>query len=239
VSHRDRASLDLFHPHLPVNNTMQSLHLLLPRLARVLTMLALMVPAACSVLPQAPRALTYDFGPAAQSDSAAQPNTLAPLVLTDVQASVALDSNAVLYRLAYADVQQLHPYTMARWTMAPAQLLRQRVREALSQSRTVLQPGDAGTARMPVLHLDLEEFSQVFVSASQSHALLRVRATLTQPIVPGLAPVAAPHQANFVLQVTASTPDAAGGVHALAQASDALVVQLLEWLRHADSARGP
>ena len=40
-------------------------------------------------------------------------------------------SNAVLYRLAYADGQQLRPYSQARWSQPPAQLLQQRLREQL------------------------------------------------------------------------------------------------------------
>ena len=51
----------------------------------------------------------------------------------------------MLYRLLYADAQQLQPYALARWSMPPADLLRQRLADTLGQRRTLLGP-DAGTA---------------------------------------------------------------------------------------------
>ena len=95
---------------------------------------------ACSSLQPPPRAVVFDFGPGATT--AVPSNRMAnlpPLVLAEVQAHAALDSTAVLYRLGYSDVQQLRPYAQARWSMAPAQLVRQRLREQLGQRRAVLQ----------------------------------------------------------------------------------------------------
>jgi cholesterol transport system auxiliary component len=67
---------------------------------------------------------------------------LPPIALADIDAGGALDSSAMLYRLGYADANQLRPYAQARWTAAPAQLVRQRVREQLSQRRVVLNTGE-------------------------------------------------------------------------------------------------
>ena len=53
-----------------------------------------------------------------------------------------------------------------RWSMPPAQLLRQRLREQLSPM---------------TLRVELEEFSQLFEAPDQSVGLLRLRATLVQP----------------------------------------------------------
>ena len=47
---------------------------------------------------------------------------------------------------AYADAQQLQPYAQARWSMPPAQLLRQRLRQALAQQSTVMREGEVATA---------------------------------------------------------------------------------------------
>ena len=120
--------------------------------------LAVFALAGCSALPDKPaRATVYDFGPGAVALRSASrqpplPNalpsasppvfTLAPLALDEVQASAALDSTAVLYRLAYADAQALRPYAQARWSMTPAQLLRQRLREHLGLRRAVLNAGE-------------------------------------------------------------------------------------------------
>ena len=60
----------------------------------------------------------------------------APLAITDVAtAGGALENMAVLYRLGYTDAQELRPYSKARWSMPPAQLLRQRLRERLGHRR--------------------------------------------------------------------------------------------------------
>lgn len=64
----------------------------------------------------------------------------------------ALDTLPIIYRLGYSDAQQLRPYAQARWSMPPAQLLRQRVRETLGQRRAVLNLADGvlappGTSR--------------------------------------------------------------------------------------------
>ena len=134
--------------------------------------LAAFVLSGCSALPDKPtRATVYDFGPGAVAlqptniqpsnmqpaniqpsnrqppvPNLPSPFALAPLALDEVQASAALDSTAVLYRLAYADAQALRPYAQARWSMTPAQLLRQRLREHLSLRRAVLNVGEGSAS---------------------------------------------------------------------------------------------
>jgi len=166
-------------------------------------------------------------------------NRLAPLILDQVQASSALDSNALLYRLAYVDAQQLRPYAHARWSMSPPQLVRQRLREQLGQARALLEPGavfspakgaapDAATGvTPPTLRLELEEFSQLFESPNRSVGLLRLRATLTQASPTGDALLA---QRSIVVQRPAPSADAAGGVQALRLATDAAAQELAQWL---------
>ncbi|RFO94840.1 hypothetical protein DIC66_21465 [Rhodoferax lacus] len=207
---------------------------LLPRLVAVLAMAVLTGLAGCST--PAARVTVYDFGPG--STAPAMANRMAPLptvLLAEVEAAAALDSSAVLYRLAYADAQQPRPYAQARWSMPPAQLLRQRLRETLGQRRSVLAPMDAVAPGTLTLRLELEEFSQLFNTAQSSAGLVRVRATLGRSGTPP-KPVA---QTSFVVQHPASTADAAGGVRALAQASDALIVQLDAWLQQAAAAEAP
>jgi cholesterol transport system auxiliary component len=186
---------------------------------------------ACSTPAQ--RQAVYDFGPGAtQAQPAHRMAPLPPVLLAEVQAASALDGTALLYRLAYADAQQLRPYAQARWSMPPAQLLRQRLREQLGQRRSVLSALDAVPPGTLLLRLELEEFSQLFSTPQASAGLLRVRATLARSGSP--ARVLA--QTSFVQQQPSPSADALGGVKALAQATDALLLQLEPWLEQSAGA---
>lgn len=191
------------------------------------------------------RPMLHDFGPVATvagagpgSAGAALP-PLPPLVLPELDASVALDGSAVLYRLAYADVNQLRPYAQSRWSAPPAQLVRQRLRELLGRHAVVLNPGEAAVlvreaGRAPqVLRLELEEFAQHFDSPRDSAGVLRLRATLSQLANGGERLLA---QRSFDVRRPAPTPDATGGVRGLADAVDAAAGEIAQWLRQAGTA---
>ena len=212
----------------------------------------------CSALPDKPaRAALYDFGlamPSAVAPVASVTATSAiasankpPLAIEDISTpGGALDNMAVLYRLGYADVQQLRPYALARWSMPPAQLLRQRLKERIGQSRPVFNAGEgvaiersgrpvtasAGSttavAGNPLLlRVELEEFSQLFDTPASSTGVVRLRATLVA-ITPGGEKLLG--QRLFAVQQPAPTLDAAGGVRALTAASDAAIEALVLWL---------
>ena len=193
----------------------------------LLTALAL---SGCALTDKPVRAAVYDFGPgpltAQPGPPAASTEPLPPLALGEVETSQALDGLSVLYRLGYADAQQLHPYAHARWSAPPAQLVRQRLRETLSQNRAVLS---AGESTVPlVLRIDLEEFSQRFESPDRSTGLIRLHATLTKITPTGELPVA---QRSVVVQRPAASADALGGVKALAAATDAAAQEIAQWLQ--------
>jgi len=156
----------------------------------------------------------------------------APLIVGEIEASPALDSSAMLYRLSYANPQQLRPYTQARWSMPPAQLLRQRLRARLGEHHALLNAGDsllssAKTTALLNLRLELEEFSQLFDTPEHSTGLLRLRATLTQISPTGQQLIA---QRSFTLQRPAPSPDAPGGVQALTEASEAVALEVGAWV---------
>jgi len=204
------------------------------RLALVLTITGVL--GGCAITDKPVRAAVYDFGPGVRATETPAV-TLPPLTLAEVEANPALDSTAVVYRLAYSDVQQLRPYAQARWSMPPAQLMRQRLRAHLGQQRAVLSPGEgvvlgskAASAEPGVrlLRVELEEFSQVFESAAESSGLLRLRATVVLPTPAGEKLLA---QRLFALQRPAPSADAAGGVRALTAAADAAVQELGHWLQ--------
>jgi cholesterol transport system auxiliary component len=184
---------------------------------------------ACALPDKPIQAVTYDFGPGQVATAPAPSNTKPSVVaLADIETHAALDGNALLYRLAYADAQQLRPYAQARWSMAPAQLLRQRLREHLGQHSVVLNPGEATAQNARLLRIELEEFSQIFDSPGSSSGLVRLRATVVQPGPQGERLLG---QHTVVVQRPAPSPDAAGAVRALTAATDAAVLQLDQWLQ--------
>ena len=192
--------------------------------------LAGVVLGGCAFVDKPVRPAVYDFGPGLTASAPASP--AAPvLLLQEVEAGSALDSTAVLYRLAYADVQQLQPYAQARWSMVPAQLLRQRLRDTLSRGATLLAPGEGalGGAFAPalILYVELEEFSQVFESPERSMGLVRVRATLLRGAAGGDKLLG---QRSFVAQRPAPSADAPGGVRAMTAACAAVVEDMQQWL---------
>lgn len=197
-------------------------------LAAWLTVVSLAL-SGCSLLEKPVRPVLFDFGPGPVA-ATTPASTLPTVALAEVEATGALDGTAVLYRLTFSNANQLLPYAQARWSMPPAQLVRHRLREVLSRSRHVVSPGDGnlgGGAPGLVLRVELEEFSQVFDSASASAGLLRLRATVIRTTTAGDNLLG---QRMFVVQRSATTNDAAGGVRALAEASSLAAQEIDQWL---------
>ena len=181
------------------------------------------------------RPVHYDFGPGAMAPVPTDRRAPLPaLALADVEApGLAEGSTAVLYRLAYTDARQLRPYTQARWSQPPAQLVQQRLLDQLGQRRAVLTlesgaaQARAGGKLPTVLRVDLEEFSHVFTSATESGGLVRLRATLAEPAQTGETLLG---QRVFIVQRPASSADAAGGTRALAEATHQVAQELARWV---------
>jgi len=175
----------------------------------------------------------YDFGPLISPGTAttqASQSKHLTLSLADVQVAPALDSSAMLYRLLYDSPQQLKPYAQARWSMPPAQLLAQRFKATLSaQGHWIVNAAD-GAQDLPLLRMEIDEFAQVFPSASASNARLQLRAVLFQ----GRKALA---QRAFAIEVPASSADAAGGAKAMQSACDQVIADLTQWLQTLPSAR--
>jgi cholesterol transport system auxiliary component len=172
--------------------------------------------AACAA-PAALSDVRYDLGPLAPASS---PSTLPPLKVLDVSAPAPLDNDAFMYRLGSAPLRTAR-YANSHWTTSPARLLTQRLRAGLMSHASVLTGADAVPA--PVLRVDLEQFEQVFDTETRSSGVVAARATLIQD-----GKVIGQH--TFLSRAPASTPDASGGAHALASASDELVAQIATWV---------
>ena len=197
---------------------------------------AVLLGACAAVLEKPTRPLVFDFGPGTLSVAEAATPSLPGVMLAEVEAPGALDGTAILYRLAFANVQQLMPYGAARWSMPPAQLVRQRLQDVLGQKRLVSASSDSATmaaggsspARVSVaLRVELEEFTQYFEAADRSFGLLRLRATASST---GTAGERVLGQRTFVVRRPAPSADAAGGVRALTDATSAAALELESWL---------
>ncbi|KND54702.1 putative lipoprotein [Candidatus Paraburkholderia kirkii] len=120
------------------------------------------------------------------------------------------------------DAQRTGSYSNSHWTIPPAQLLTQRLREALAARGPILSGADPVRA-VPLLEVELTSFEQVFDAPEQSRGLVSVRATLTQQgRVVG--------QRSFTVSAPAPTGDASGGARTLSAASDDVIAQLSAWL---------
>ncbi|QCB45284.1 ABC-type transport auxiliary lipoprotein family protein [Hydrogenophaga sp. PAMC20947] len=211
------------HTPLLVSPAVRSSHGALRATGQVIAALSLTVLAACST-PQAPATKTvYDFGltPSVVGTPPPRATPAAALLLADVQAPMALNATAVQYRLSYDNDQELRPYALARWSMAPAQLVQQRLKLALNARGPVLAEGQGSPSHS--LKIELEEFVQVFEQPQSSLGRVSLRATLLN----GSQLV---DQIRVRSTAVAPTNDAAGGVRALTQATDAAAQQLVTWL---------
>jgi len=165
-----------------------------------------MILSACMAAPvQRPEA-RFDFGPLPAAAA-----TAIGIAGVEVTAPSWLDSDAMQYRLLYADAAQRLNYAESRWVAPPAQLLGQALKNRLVAN---------GHCRLLV---DLNEFVQVFDSPTASHFRLDARATLfaDQEIVASR---------NFSETRPAPTADARGGVAAASTAVRQLGDALASWL---------
>ena len=107
----------------------------------------------------------------------------------------------------------------------PPQLLAQRLREAFSATRPVVEPG-AGLASVE-MRTEIDEFAQIFSSPAASEGVVRLRVTVTAP---GARAQRLLGQRTFTVRQPAPTADAPGGVAALRAASDEAVRQIVAWV---------
>jgi cholesterol transport system auxiliary component len=180
-------------------------------------------------------ATLYDLGPLraepAVSNTTADTTAGSPAALTrppalsvaEVNAPAWLDSPLMFFRLNYANDQQPRAYANSRWTMAPAQLFGQRLKSRLAQAGGIVLPAADGAANVPLLRIEADDFTQTFDSPAHSSARIALRATVFNARTMTA-------QKTFVKQVPAPSADAAGGARALAEASDALIADMIVWL---------
>ncbi len=191
------------------------------RLVRyTITSLVVTLLACACATPKAPLTV-HDLGPL---PSEARATPLPSFALGDVTASAFLDNPNMFYRLAYADAQQPRPYATSRWVMPPAQLFEQRIKARFGQAGNPLISVADGALNVPLLHCELDEFSQTFDSPGSSNVTITARVAV-------FAKRQLVSQRNFTQQRPAQSADASGGARALAIATDALIDDIALWLR--------
>jgi cholesterol transport system auxiliary component len=188
----------------------------------LIAFVAAAVLAACASSDKKPDTL-FDLGPATPRADAHASAPLPALVVTDATGSAALESERMFYRLSYADEMQARAYANSRWSTNPLEMVTQRLKSRLAQSGTkVLEPTDAA-ANVPILRVQVDDFTHAFATASQSTGVVVVRASVFR----GHALV---DQQTFTRASPAPTADASGGARALAASVDAIADDIAGWL---------
>lgn len=170
-----------------------------------------------------PAPTSFDFGPLTGSTLAAAPANYPAIVVSDVTGPALLDTQRMYYRLMYADAQQSRPYAFNQWAANPMQLLTQRMKARMAQAGVkVLNTTDA-SGGLPLLRLEVDDFSQNFDTQTQSSASITLRASLfrSHKLI---------DQRTFTRSMPAASADAPGGARALAANADAITADLLAWL---------
>lgn len=184
------------------------------------TMLAAALLSSCATtLPPPTR---YDFG-SLRPLAADKPAPLPATRVADMGAPAWLDGDLMRFRLAYANEQQMRAYSASRWVMPPAQLFSQRLKSRLAEADGIVLPATDGGNASLLLRLELDDFIQTFDSKAHSWVRVATRASLYS----GRTLL---QQKTFVRDLPAPTPDAAGGARALAEASDAVIGDMMSWL---------
>jgi cholesterol transport system auxiliary component len=203
---------------------------LLPARLLMLVLPALLLLGGCAAGEKRDEQTLYDLGPLPAQSAAPSGKRVPVLAVAEISAPAWMDSSRMVYRLHYDNPLEARTYAQARWTMAPSRLLLQRVKTGLAQSGTaVLSTGD-GAVELPQLRIDVDDFSQIFESGASNHARVMLRASVLQD-----RRLLA--QQSFSANAKAPSADAAGGVRALADASDLVIRDMIVWLNALPLAR--
>ncbi|MCC6070600.1 ABC-type transport auxiliary lipoprotein family protein [Massilia sp. GCM10020059] len=199
------------------------MNLTLRRLVLATALGAAALLAGCSSTTKNSGNSTYDFGPAPAPAAAQAAPPMSVLVVTDVTGVAALDSERMFYRLAYSDPLRARSYANSRWASTPLSMVTQRIKSRLSQSGIKVLATTDAAAGMPILRMEIDDFTHTFDSATQSYGQLVLRASLFH----GHKLI---DQRVFNQKTSAATLDAAGGARALAESTDAAAAGMLAWL---------
>lgn len=149
------------------------------------------------------------------------------ILVPQITAPSWLDTPAIHYRLAYHNAAQSYTYANSRWS-SPRISLTQQIKQKIAADTHHLVIKDSSVAIVEYeLHIEIEEFSQIFSTLSDSYVSIRFRASLVNHAHRLIA------QKIFSTSHAAATADAAGAVDGFTIASNRLMNELVEWLNSA------
>ena len=170
----------------------------------------------------------FDFGPLGAPVAQMPQAPIAAVVVMDVTGSPAFENERMLYRLNYADPLQARTYANSRWSANPLILVTQRIKARLAQSGVKVLSATDTMNNVPILRIEVDDFTHAFASAGQSEGQVVLRASvfrghtlLDQKTISRASP--------------APSADAAGGVRALAASTDAAAADIAAWLAGIDT----
>ena len=184
--------------------------------------------AACGTSKPAASNAQFDFGPLGAPAAQVAQAPLAAIVVMDATGSPALENERMLYRLNYADPLQARTYAHSRWAANPLMLVTQRLKARLAQAGVKVLSATDTTTGVPIMRVEVDDFTHAFSSASQSEGQLVLRASVFR----GHTLL---DQKTFNRSSPAPSADAAGGVRALAASTDATAADIIAWLAGIDT----
>lgn len=165
----------------------------------------------------------FDFGPLTAASTPAAQAPLAAVIVMDATGSPTFENERMVYRLNYNDPLQARTYANSRWSANPLQLVTQRVKSRLAQAGVKVLSATDSSNNIPILHIDIDDFSHAFSSASASEGQVMLRASLFNGH-------ALHDQKTFTRATPAPSADAAGGARALTASTDAVAADIIGWL---------
>lgn len=187
----------------------------------IAAILSVFMLGACALGDGRPPASLYDFGPLKTNQLVHLPDNV-PVIKTRVHAPEWMSENLMYYRLNYINDQQVRFYTESSWNTIPSRLFKNRLDTYLASAGSTVT-GYRTTSPTLTLRVYIEDFGQHFTSPSDSIGHVSLRASLFK----GKDLIA---QKSFTRDVPATTADAPGGVRAMAQATDAVIADILNWM---------
>ncbi|MBI5898197.1 MAG: membrane integrity-associated transporter subunit PqiC [Rhodocyclales bacterium] len=172
------------------------------------------VLSACAATPRAVEPQRYDFGVIAAGANSWR----LPLAEIEVRAASWLDTEAMHYRLAYAEPLRRQTYVESRWAAPPAELLENMLRR--HHARAVEEAAGTGCR----LQLVLDELEQRFDSPQVSQVRIELHAVL----LPAHGSDMLARRA-FRLERPASSADARGGAGAAREVALAAAGDIAAW----------
>jgi len=155
----------------------------------------------------------YDFGLPIAGNAGS--SFLSQTVVLEVSAADALNTQHIRYRLNYDNPARVFTYTESRWAATPAELL-------TAKLGSVIQQGNDASGCS--LRIKVQAFDHVLSSITASEGVVQLSAVLLDRKSRKIL-------ASEVVTATAlaGTANAQGGTKALAQASESVLVKVINW----------